>query len=115
MGGRAVTAATRARRPRRTLTPVTITRRFRSFNGGRPENWEARSDDGTWTYSRLEISGTPWMVVHLPSGTEGDWHATLTAARQATADGTALAGIERRLAHDRGEHKDERVPMCGRC
>lgn len=100
---------------RRELTPADVTKRFPSFRTGRLEAWQAESRDGVWRYGRLEITGTPWMTVHLPTGTEGDWYGTLTAAREATANGSALAGIERRLAHERGEHKDERDIRCGRC
>ena len=107
--------ATKTRKPRRELTPVDITERYRSFRSGRLENWSARSLDGIWAYRRLEMSGTPWSVEHLPTGTEGNWYGSLPAARAATADGSALADIERRLAHERGEHEAERVPACGRC
>lgn len=109
------TTATRARRPRRVLTPADVTRRFPSFRSGRPEAWEARSSDGTWLYSRLEISGTPWEVRHLPTGTACDWYGTLSAARAATADGSALAYVERVAAHERGEHATARDIRCGRC
>jgi hypothetical protein len=109
------TTATRPRKPRRTLTPATVTARYPAFRSGRLEAWEARSDDGVWLYRRLEISGTPWSVVHVPSAIEANWHGTLTAAREATASGSALAAVERVQAHDRGEHAAERVPMCGRC
>lgn len=104
-----------ATKTRRILTPADVTKRFRPFSGGRPQAWQAASRDGIWRYDRLEISGTPWLIVHLPTETEGPWYGTLTAAREATADGSALADVERRLAHDRGEHKTGRVPMCGRC
>jgi len=100
---------------RRTLTPVDVTRRYPAFRSGRVENWEAKSRDGQWAYHRLEISGTPWAVIHLPTGLEADWYGTLTAARAATADGSALAAVERVQAHDRSEHKAERDPRCGRC
>lgn len=106
--------ATKTRKPRRTLTPVTITSRYPSFNGRRVETWSAVSADGTWKYERLEIAGTPWSVLHVPSGIEGNWHGTLTAAREATASGAALAYVETIQAHERGEHA-ERDPFCGRC
>jgi hypothetical protein len=109
-----MTTATRTRKPRRELTPVTVTERYPSFRSGRVENWAAVSADGVWKYARLEVSGTPWSVLHVPSGTEGNWHGTLTAAREATANGSALAYVERLLAHDRGEHA-ERDSFCGRC
>jgi len=107
--------AVKARRPRRTLTPVTVTKRFRSFRSGRLENWEARSGDGQWIYRRLEISGTPWELEYVPAGIAGDWYGTLTAARAATADGSALAYVEQIQAHERGEHAASRGPSCGRC
>ena len=39
-----MTTTTRPRKPRRSLTPVTITRRYPSFRSGRVENWEADLD-----------------------------------------------------------------------
>ena len=68
--------ATRTRRPRRELTPADVTKRFRPFNGGRPQAWQAASRDGIWRYDRLETSGTPWVAVHLPTETEGNWYGT---------------------------------------
>ncbi len=103
------------RKPRRTLTPADVTARFPSFRGGRLENWAAASRDGVWKYERIEDTGTPWAVIHVPTGTEGNWYGTYTAARAATADGSALAYVERLLAHDRGEHKAERNTRCPRC
>jgi hypothetical protein len=105
----------RTRKPRRVLTPVTVTKRFPSFRSGRVEDWQAVSCDDVWRYDRLEVAGTPWMAVHLPSGTEGDRYASLPAARAATADGSALAFVELIQAHERGEHDAERRPACGRC
>jgi hypothetical protein len=107
--------ATKTRKPRRILTPVDITARFPSFRSGRLENWSAKSRDGVWKYERIEDTGTPWSVVHVPSGIEGHWHGTLTAAREATANGSALEYVERIQAHERGEHKAERDVFCGRC
>lgn len=102
-------------KPKRTLTPVDVTRRSPAFRSGRVETWAAVSSDGTWKYERLEIAGTPWSVVHVPTGVEGDWYSTLTAAREATADGTALAAVERIQAHERGEHDTERDTQCIKC
>lgn len=103
------------RKPRRVLTPADVTKRFPSFRSGQLEAWAAESRDGIWRYARLEISGTPWVVIHIPTGIEGNWHGTLTAAREATANGTALADIERRQSHERGEHAEARDSYCGRC
>ena len=110
-----MTAATKTRRPRRVLTPADVTARFPSFSGRRLENWSAESRDGVWKYERIEDTGTLWTVLHVPTGTEGAYYGTLTAARAATANGSALADINLRLAHGRGEHEAERDPMCGRC
>jgi hypothetical protein len=110
-----MTAATRTRKPRRILTPVTVTARYASFRTGRVETWQAVSSDGVWRYDRLEVAGTPWMAVHLPTETEGDWYGTLTAARAATADGSALAFVELIQAHGRGGHNAERDVRCPRC
>jgi hypothetical protein len=107
-------ARTRARKPRRTLTPVDITSRFPSFRSGRLETWSAKSRDGLWAYERIEDTGTPWEITHVPSGLCTDWYGTLSAARAATANGSALADIERQQAHDRGEHA-ERVLFCRSC
>jgi hypothetical protein len=107
-----MTVATR--KPRRILTPVDITARFPSFRSGRLENWSAKSRDGVWTFERLEISGSPWEPTHVPTGVAADWYGTLTAAREATANGVALASVERQLAHQRGEHA-ERNPRCVKC
>jgi len=107
--------ATGTRRPRRTLTPVSITRRYPAFRSGRVENWAAESTDGIWRYERMEIAGTPWVAVHIPTGTEGNWYGTLTAAREATANGSALAYVDLIQAHERGKHDAARSSWCGRC
>jgi hypothetical protein len=104
-----------SRRPRRVLTPATVTARFPSFTSGRVENWAAASADGLWKYERIEISGTPWQVIHVPSGTDCGWYGNLGDARAATADGTALDALARLQAHDRGEHAAARDPGCFRC
>jgi hypothetical protein len=80
-------------RPRRTLTPVTITERYPSFRTRKLETWAAKSDDGLWFYKREESPGTPWIVEHVPTG---DWFlaGTLSEGRAATADGRALRIIE---------------------
>jgi hypothetical protein len=110
-----MTATTRTPKPRRTLTPVTGITRYPSLRSGRLEAWSAVSADGVWKYERLETVGTPWAVIHVPSGIEADWAGTLTAAREMTANGSALACVETIQAHERGEHDAERLPACGRC
>lgn len=110
-----MTTTARSPKPHRNLTPADVTRSFPAFRSGRVEAWEAKSRDGVWEYRRLEISGTQWEVLHLPSGTAGDWYGTLTAARKATADGSALLYVERVQAHELGEHDAERNSRCGRC
>jgi len=108
-------ATTRTRKPRRTLTPVTVTSSYPSFRAGRVEAWSAVSDDGVWKYERLEEPRTPWSISHVPSGVEvGTWAGTLSEAREMTANGSALADVELQLAHQRGEHAD-RDPGCVKC
>ena len=63
----------------------------------------------------MEDVGTLWDATHLPTGLSGGFYGTLTAAREATANGSALAYVERMQAHERGEHKAERDTRCGRC
>jgi hypothetical protein len=109
-----MTATTRTPKPRRTLTPVDVTRRFLSRRSGLMEDWQAVSDDGVWRFDRLEVAGSPWMAVYLPTETEGDWYGSLDAAREATADGSALLFVHCIQAHERGEHA-QRDPQCVRC
>jgi len=110
-----MSTAARTRKPRRTLTPVTVTASYPSFRAGRVEAWSAVSDDGVWAYERLEMSGTPWSILHKPTGIEvGTWAGTLSEAREMTANGSALADVELQTAHQRGEHA-ERDPGCVKC
>lgn len=108
-------ATTRTRKPRRTLTPVTITSSYPSLRADRVEAWSAVSDDGVWAFERLEMSGSPWSIAHKPSGIEvGTWAGTLSEAREMTANGSALADVELQTAHQRGEHA-QRSPACVKC
>lgn len=104
-----------ATKTRRELTPADVTARFPSFSGRRVEAWAAESRDGIWKYERIEDAGTPWAVLHVPTGTEGPYYGTLTAAREGTANGSALAYVERIQSHERGEHEAGRDTFCGRC
>jgi hypothetical protein len=106
---------TRTPKPRRTLTPIAGITRYPSLRSGRLEAWSAVSADGDWKYERLEEAGTPWAVEYVPTGTLGDWYGTLDAAREATADGSALLFVEQIQAHERGEHAVQRETSCGRC
>jgi len=109
-------ATTRTPKPRRTLTPVTAPTRYPSIRTGRLEDWSAVSDDGVWAFERLEVTRTPWSIVHKPSGIEvGVWAGTLSEAREMTANGDALADVELQLAHQRGEHDAKRNTGCVRC
>ena len=110
-----MTTATRTRRPRRDLTPVDITARYPSFRSGQLQSWSAKSRDGVWDYERMEDVGTLWDVTHLPTGLPAGFYGTLGAAREATANGSALAYVETIQAHERGEHEAERQIRCGRC
>lgn len=85
----------------RTLTPVIVTERHPSSrNPSRLEIWAAVSaelgQDGKplWQYRRLELPGTPWELRR--NGREAfTWRGSLTSARAATADGSALREIDR--------------------
>ena len=107
---------TRTRKPRRSLTPVTVTAKFPSIRSGRVEDWAAVSDDGVWKFERLEATGTPWSIFNVPSGIEvGTWAGTLSEAREMTANGSALADVELQMAHQRGEHAEQRDVGCVKC
>jgi hypothetical protein len=110
-----MTTATRTRKSRRTLTPVTITARYPSFNGRRLENWAAESRDGAWLFERIEDIGTPWATICREPKMEVGLHGTLNAAREFVASGEAGKALERLLAHERGQHASERDPSCARC
>ena len=105
---------TATRKPRRALTPVTVTSRFPSFNGKRLENWSAETRDGNWLLIREESAGTPWLTIHRETRTEVGLHGTLRAARVFIADGHADDQLALLQAHERGEHAD-RDPRCVRC
>ncbi len=64
----------------------TKTLRYRNLRSGRPEIWEATSADGQWCYAREEEPGTPWHVLHIPSGeVRFTYLPTLGYARKVTA------------------------------
>ena len=67
--------------PRRVLTPVTITERYPTHSAGRTQAWAAVSDDGLWKYDRIEITGTPWDTVYVPTG-ESAWFSSQIEARR---------------------------------
>ncbi len=57
-------------------------------NGGaRRECWEATSEDGAWLFARIEMPGTPWHVVHVPTNTglDGLYRTLDQAVRAAIA------------------------------
>lgn len=62
--------------------------RLRNLRPGRPEIWSATSAAGTWTYTREESEGTPWVVLHTPTG-RWTLYQSLPTARKATANGLA--------------------------
>jgi hypothetical protein len=72
---------------KRAMTPVTITERYPSFGRGRLEAWAAASKDGEWFYKREDAPGTPWVVVHVPTGAWLPGFGTLASARASTASG----------------------------
>lgn len=96
---------------RRVLTPVKTTAKYPSFRSGRVEAWAAISADGQWKYDRIEDTGTPWEVTHLPTGKPvPTWYSSLPNARAATADGSARNLMVRECKHpdDERGHKTER-------
>ena len=52
------------------------------FRNGRTrrECWSATSDDGVWGFQRIEDTGTPWLIVHIPTGTDCGTAASLMKA-----------------------------------
>jgi len=99
-----MTTTTRTRRPRRELTPVTITARFPSFRTGRLETWGAQTKDGIWDFEREEDTRTDWLVYHRPSVADGSYVlpvmicGTLRACRIAVARGWAGSQLAQRKA-----------------
>lgn len=95
---------TRTRRPRRTLTPVTITARFPSFRSGTLENWGAQTKDGIWDFEREEDVRTDWLIYHRPSVADKSWTmpvmicGTLRACRIAVTEGWADSQLAQRKA-----------------
>jgi hypothetical protein len=97
------------------LAPIEKTSFYPAFRSGRRECWSARTTDGAWLMERLEITGTPWSVIHADTKAELRWHGTLRACRVYVASGQAQADLELVQAHDSGEHTSEREPSCVRC
>ena len=67
------------------LDPVKFVRCL-NLRTGRREIWEATSADGQWTYQRVEDTGTPWDVCHIPTSKEKLGFPSLLAARRWTAE-----------------------------
>ena len=72
---------TTARQP---ITPITDIERMPALPSGRLEVWSATSRDRQWLYQRLEEVGTPWLVIHVPTGLT-EYNSNLVAARRWTA------------------------------
>lgn len=78
-------SARRAPKPMTRLDPARTTVR-RNFGRAGSQKWGAVSDDGNWTYERLEETNTPWIVLDAAGDEWGDmWFGTLSRAREATA------------------------------
>lgn len=108
-----MTTATAALAPvRRTLM---LPRYTRSGQTPHLECWRAVTLCGEYEFSRLDIPGTPWEPVHLPTMTILSWQSSLRSCRSYVGSGEAAADLERRLAHARGDHDGQRLPMCGAC
>lgn len=78
----------------RSMSEVTVTERTLNARTRSMEIWEAVSADGVWLYLRTEEAGTPWTVTHVPTG-RWTLYGSLPKARRATADGSALAWLDR--------------------
>lgn len=75
------------------------TRSFITFNSPgikrgstRNECWEAASKDGTWVCERIEIPGTPWDLLHVPSGIT-NMYGSLVKAEKAVMSGYAVGNV----------------------
>jgi hypothetical protein len=97
-----VAAQPRTMTPVRTSNGLTLNAQLRVS----PQVWGAESlgedgrPDGRWLYEREDSPGTPWLVFYGP-WRDSDPHGalylvfgSLAAARRATFDGSALAGLE---------------------
>ena len=75
------------RRPPRPMTRLDPARTMRlpSFGRRTRQAWAATSADGRWSYRRLEVPGTPWVVLHGDGEEWGTGFGTLSRARAATA------------------------------
>lgn len=105
-----------------TLPPIVKTRmahRIRQDGSGNllphKECWGARTEDGVWTFERLDEPGTPWAIIHTATRIDVDWTTSLKRCREYVAKGWAAERLELIQAHDRGEHASQREPRCGRC
>lgn len=67
------------------------TQRRPLIRGGSPQIWQALSADGMWRYERVDDTGTPWMVTHLPTGATMSF-GTLPDARRWTGDDDRALG-----------------------
>lgn len=81
-------------RPATPLAPVNVTRRLPNLRTGKNETWAAETTDGVWRIARIEASGTPWELVHIPSGLAAGLHGSLRRARQAIATGAAARQMD---------------------
>ena len=72
-----------------TLAPVTVTCRRPNLRTGKTETWAVETVDGLWRAERIEASGTPWELVHVPSGLPAGLYGSLRKVRRAIADNSA--------------------------
>lgn len=77
----------------RQLTPVTITERHRNTRSGKLETAAAASKDGAWFYNRTQDGKNDWWTEHVQTGRMA-LYGSLSGARAATADGSALAYLD---------------------
>jgi len=80
------------------------------------ENGRTVTRDGIWAMDHQDLPGTPWAVIHRPTGIVVDPCAgTLADCRAYVASGEAQADLDRIQAHERGGHESERDKACPRC
>jgi hypothetical protein len=79
------------------------------------ECWGAQTTDGVWDFEREDSPGTPWVVIHRETKEMVHLCGTLRGCRWFVAAGHAQAELERRQAHKRGEHMQQRDSWCIKC
>lgn len=66
--------------------------------GGRPQIWQAVSENGRWLFDRVEVPSTPWRTEYLPTGQDQFFTTLADARRWAVDEPTALRFLRDRAA-----------------